>query len=87
MTNAVESINRQSVLQNAKLVSLKPLIERFYLENKRQAILQLGSLENVTVSYKTSSRKRSHWLQNLQKTEHSYVQFHKARVQLVQEYL
>ena len=59
-TNAVESINRQSVPQNAKLVSLKPLIEHFYLEDKRQAILQLDSLENVSVSYKISNRRRSH---------------------------
>ena len=44
---------------NAKLVSLKPLIEHFYLEDKRQAILQLASLENVTVSYQVANRKRS----------------------------
>ena len=37
-TNAVKLINRQSVPQNAKLVSLKPLIEHFYLEDKRQVI-------------------------------------------------
>ena len=58
-TNAVESINRQSVPQNAKSVSLKPLIEHFYLEDKRQAILQLASLANVTVSYQVANRKRS----------------------------
>ena len=57
-TNAVESINRQSVPQNAKSVSLKPLIEHFYLEDKRQAILQLASLENVTVSYQVTNKKR-----------------------------
>ena len=58
-TNAVELINRQSVPQNAKLVFLKPLIEHFYLEDKRQSILQLASLENVTVSYQVANRKRS----------------------------
>jgi len=39
MTNPIESINHQSVPENAKTVSVKPLIEYFYLEDKRQAIL------------------------------------------------
>ena len=33
-TNAVESINWQSIPQKVKSVSLKPLIEHFYLEDK-----------------------------------------------------
>lgn len=32
ITNPVESINRQSIPPNMKLVSLKPLIEHMYLE-------------------------------------------------------
>lgn len=59
-TNPVESINRQSIPQNAKSVSLKPLVEHFYLEDKRQAIMQLAALQNVTISYQVSKRKRSH---------------------------
>ena len=40
-TNPVESINRQSVPENQKLVSLKPLVEHVYLEDRRQAILEV----------------------------------------------
>jgi len=58
-TNPVESINRQSVPQNTKSISLKPLIEHFYLEDKRQAIMQLAALQNVTISYQVAKRKRS----------------------------
>jgi len=39
-TNPVESINRQSIPQNAKQVSAKPLIEYVCLEDRQQAILQ-----------------------------------------------
>ena len=31
--NPVESIDRQSILDNAKFISLRPLIEHFYLED------------------------------------------------------
>ena len=58
-TNPVESSNRQSIPQNAKSVSLKPLVEHFYLEDKRQAIMQLAAQQNVTISYQVSKRKRS----------------------------
>ena len=71
MTIAVESINRKSVPENAKL---EPLIEHFCLEDKKAAILQLASLEKVTVSYKTSNRRRKpNGLQNLQKAKHCYA--------------
>ena len=58
-TNPVESINRQSVPGNAKAVSLKPLIEHFYLEDKRHAILQVACNANITISYHTKQRQRS----------------------------
>ena len=58
-TNPIESINRQSIPGNVKAVSLKPLIEHFYLEDKRQAIQQLASRANVTISYHVKKRKRS----------------------------
>ena len=56
--NPVESINRQSVPQNVKSVSLKPLVEHFYLEDRRQAILQLAKTANITISYHTKNRRR-----------------------------
>jgi len=37
-TNAVESINWQSIPANVKAVSLKPLIEHIYLKDRREAI-------------------------------------------------
>ena len=58
-TNAVESINRQSIPANVKAVSLKPLIEHIYLKDRRQAILQLASNANVTISYHVKQRRRS----------------------------
>ena len=42
-TNPVESINRQSIPDGTKLISLKPLVEHIDLEDKRQAILQLAT--------------------------------------------
>ena len=57
-TNPVESINRQSIPENVKLVSLKPLVEHIYLEDKRHAVLQLTS---QLISYeiaKTQKRSR-----------------------------
>ena len=57
-TNPVESINQQNVPGNAKAVSLKPLIEHFYLEDKRHAILQVACNSNVTRSHHTK-RERS----------------------------
>ena len=52
-TNPVESINRQSIPENVKSASLKPLVEHIYLEDKRHAILQLASQANFTISYET----------------------------------
>ena len=46
-TNPVESINRQSTPENVKSVSLKPLVEHIYLEDKRHAVLQLASQANI----------------------------------------
>ena len=57
--NPVESINRQSTPENVKAVSLKPLIEHFYLENRRIAIMQIAASANVTVSYQVKPRRRS----------------------------
>ena len=57
--NPVESINRQSTPENVKTVSLKPLIEHFYLEDRRIAIMQMTALANVTVSYQVKPKRRS----------------------------
>ena len=57
-TNPVESINRKSIPSNVKQVSLKPLIEHLYLEDKRQAILQVASEANITISHHTKKRER-----------------------------
>ena len=56
--NPVESINRQSTPENTKSVSLKPLIEHFYLEDRRIAVMQLAAAANITVSYQINQRKR-----------------------------
>ena len=58
-TNPVESINRQSVPENQKLVSLKPLVEHVYLEDRRQAVLEVATAANITISYQVKSRKRA----------------------------
>ena len=57
-TNPVESINRQSIPDGAKLISLKPLVEHIYLEDKRRAVLQLASEANVTISYQAKPRQK-----------------------------
>ena len=57
-TNPVESINRQSIPDGTKLISLKPLVEHIYLEDKRQAILQLATEANVTISYQAKPRQK-----------------------------
>jgi len=56
----VESINRQSVPQNHKTVSLKPLVEHIYLEDRRQAILEVAVNANVVISYSSNKRKRKY---------------------------
>ena len=56
-TNPVESINRQNVPGNAETVSLKPMVEHFYLEDKRQAILQVTCNANITISYHSQQRQ------------------------------
>ena len=58
-TNPVESINRQSVPGNVKAESLRPVIEHFYLEDKRQVIQQVACRANVTISYHMKKSKRS----------------------------
>ena len=60
-TNPVGSIDRQNVPENVKNVSLRPLIEHFYLEDKRHAIMQVACDANVTISYhaKQLERRRS----------------------------
>ena len=59
-TNPVESINLQSVPENVKSVSLRPLIEHFYLEDKRRAIMQVVCDANVTISYHAKQRRSVH---------------------------
>ena len=53
-TNPVESINRQSVPENQKLVSLKPLVEHVNLEDRRKAILEVAS---ITIPYQVKPGK------------------------------
>jgi len=50
--NPVESINRQSMPYIVKFISLRPLVEHFYLDDHRQVVLQIASEAGVTVSYK-----------------------------------
>ena len=57
--NPVESINRQSTPDNVKSVSLRPLLEHFYLEDRRQAVLQIASEAGVTISYSTKKRRKN----------------------------
>ena len=54
-TNPVASIN--SIPLNMKLVSLKPLIEHIYLEDRRQAILEMATNANITIPYTTKRKK------------------------------
>ena len=58
-TNPVESINWQSIPENMKAVSLKPLVEHIHLEDQQQIILQVASAANATISYQTKSRRRA----------------------------
>ena len=58
-TNPVESINRQSIPENQKLVSLKPLIEHIYLEDRRQAILEVATTVNTTITYQVKPKRRT----------------------------
>jgi len=53
--NPVESINRQIVPENAKLVSLKSLIEHIYLED---TALQVATEKGITIRY-SKNRKRT----------------------------
>ena len=57
--NPVESINRQGTPTNVKSVSLKPLLEHFYLEDRRQAALQVAAEAGVTISYSTKRQRRT----------------------------
>ena len=57
--NPVESINRQSTPTNVKSVSLKPLLEHFYLEDRRQAAMQVAAEAGVTISYSTKRQRRT----------------------------
>ena len=67
-TNPVESINLQSVPENVKSVSLRPLIEHFYLEDKRHAIMQVVCDANVTISYHAIvSKGEEVFIEDLQK--------------------
>jgi len=54
----VESINRQSIPENLKSVSLKPLVEHIYLEDRRHAVLQLASQANITISNEAAKRRK-----------------------------
>lgn len=57
--NPVESINRQSVPDNLKSVSLRPLVEHVYMEDRRQATLQVATDAGISISYGTRKRKRT----------------------------
>ena len=58
--NPVESINKQSIPPNSKSVSLKPLVEHMYLEDRRQAVLQVATEKGVSISYRvTKSHRRT----------------------------
>ena len=59
MNNPVKSINRQSTPINVKSVSLKPLLKHFYLEDRRQAALQVAAEAGVTISYQTKKQRRT----------------------------
>jgi len=56
--NPVESINSQSIPVNTKSVSLKPLIEHIYLEDRRHACLEVATHRGVTISYRTKKSMR-----------------------------
>ena len=79
--NPVESINRQSTPDNLKSVSLKPLVEHLYLEDCRQAVLQIASEVGITISY----RKRE--IVDLPKPQKAELhwEFFQARKLLVSE--
>jgi len=51
--NPVESINSQSIPHNTKSISLKPLLEHIYLEDRRHACLEVATNKGVTISYRT----------------------------------
>jgi len=51
--NPVESVNSQSIPSNTKSVSLQPLVEHIYLEDRRQACLEVATNKDVTISYRT----------------------------------
>ena len=57
-TNPVKSINQQNIPDGTKLISLKPLVEHIYLEDKCQAILQLPTEVNGAISYQAKLRQR-----------------------------
>ena len=55
--NPVESIDRQSTPDNIKSLSLRPLIEHIYLEDCRQATLQIAASSRVTISYNVKNKE------------------------------
>ena len=57
-TNPVESINRQRIPQNVKSVSLKPLVEHMYLEDRKHAILEIATSRNITIEFQTKVIRR-----------------------------
>ena len=62
INNPVESINRQSTPDNVKSVSLRPLVEHFYLEDRQQIVLQIGSegWSDNFILYKETKETRRH---------------------------
>ena len=58
-TNLMELINHQSIPENQKLVSLKPLVEHIYLEDRRQAVLEVATTVNITITYQVKPRQRT----------------------------
>ena len=56
-TNPVESINHQNVPQNVNSVSLRPLVEHIYVKDRRQAVLEVATRANISITYNTKKTK------------------------------
>ena len=78
--NPVESINSQSIPPNIKSVSLKPLVEHIYLEDRRHACLEVTTNKGVTISY---IEQQSHLgMPDMQERHHAQPCYLEERKQL-----
>ena len=48
------------MLRKQTYKDLKPLVEHMYLEDRRQAILQVATNANITISYNPKMHKRNY---------------------------